>query len=94
MFQPPVNTVLEQWERGASYFIGEGSHPWEGRHLCSAVYMTERDYRFTPEEKVRIYGILMEQKALPHHPFEADPVHVCCEFERFLGNPAVWTVTS
>lgn len=95
------------------------------REEFGAVYMTERDYRFTPEEKVRIYGILMEQRALPCLPFEADhvsyldgckvyfknggwviarfsgtepllrifcemereadSVHVCSEFERFLG---------
>ena len=36
--------------------------------------LSERDYRFTPEEKERIHNILMVERKLPEMPFETDHV--------------------
>lgn len=44
------------------------------REEFGAIAMTERDYRFTPEEKTRIYNLLMERRVLPFLPFETDRV--------------------
>lgn len=38
------------------------------RSEYGAVFMEERDYRFTPERKEEIYRILMEEKLLPELP--------------------------
>lgn len=44
------------------------------RREYGAIHMAERDYRFTPEEKERIHGILMVKKELPELPFEVDHI--------------------
>ena len=44
------------------------------RKEYGAIHMEERDYRFTPEEKIRIHTILMEEKKLPEFPFAVDHV--------------------
>lgn len=44
------------------------------RDEFGAVFMTERDYRFTSEERKRICGVLMERKEPPRLPFETDHV--------------------
>lgn len=44
------------------------------RQEFGAIYMTERDYRFTPEEKDRIRRIVMEDRALPRLPFAVERV--------------------
>ncbi|GLC78030.1 phosphoglucomutase/phosphomannomutase family protein [Lacrimispora brassicae] len=44
------------------------------RREYGAIHMTERDYRFTTEEKERISRILMIDKKLPQMPFEIDKI--------------------
>lgn len=44
------------------------------RKEYGAIHMTERDYRFTPEEKERIHHILMEEKKMPGLSFEVDHI--------------------
>ena len=44
------------------------------REEFGTIYMTERDYRFTPEEKERIHRVIMIDRVLPQLPFEVDHV--------------------
>lgn len=46
----------------------------EIRRECGAIYMEERDYKFTHEKKVEMQTILMEEKQLPELPFEMERV--------------------
>ncbi len=41
---------------------------------CVAIYMEERDYKFSVEKKVRMQEILMEEKKVPGLPFEIDHI--------------------
>ena len=41
---------------------------------CGAIYMEERDYKFSVEKKVRMQEILMEEKKVPGLPFEIDHI--------------------
>ena len=41
---------------------------------CGSIYMEERDYRFTHEEKERMQQMLFEDRVLPNLPFEIDHV--------------------
>jgi len=41
---------------------------------CGAIYMEERDYKFSVEKKVRMQEILMEEKKVPELPFEIDHI--------------------
>lgn len=41
---------------------------------CGAIYMEERDYKFTREKKAELRRILLEEKLLPDLPFEVDKV--------------------
>ncbi len=44
------------------------------REEFGTIYMTERDYRFTPEEKERIQRIIMVDRVLPQLPFAVERV--------------------
>ena len=44
------------------------------RREYGAIHMTERDYRFTPEEKERIHHILMVERKLPDLRFEVERI--------------------
>lgn len=46
----------------------------EIREEYGAIYMEERDYKFTPERKAEIHKILMEDKLLPRLPYAIDKV--------------------
>lgn len=41
---------------------------------CGAIYMEERDYKFSQEKKIRMHEILMEEKKVPELPFEIDRI--------------------
>ena len=41
---------------------------------CGAIYMEERDYKFSQEKKVEMHKILMEEKKVPELPFEIDHI--------------------
>ncbi len=41
---------------------------------CGAIYMEERDYKFSQEKKVEMHKILMEEKKVPELPFEVDHI--------------------
>ena len=41
---------------------------------CGSIYMEERDYRFSPEKKIEVNKMLMEEKKLPEFPFEIEKV--------------------
>ncbi|WP_349947674.1 phosphoglucomutase/phosphomannomutase family protein [Lacrimispora sp. BS-2] len=44
------------------------------RREYGAIHMTERDYRFTAEEKERIHRILMIDRKIPQLPFEIEKI--------------------
>lgn len=46
----------------------------EIRRECGAIYMEERDYKFTHEKKAEMQEILMEEKRIPELPFEMERV--------------------
>ncbi|MCR5736561.1 MAG: phosphoglucomutase/phosphomannomutase family protein [Eubacterium sp.] len=41
---------------------------------CGSIYMEERDYRFSPQKKVEVNHVLMEEKKLPEFPYEIERV--------------------
>lgn len=41
---------------------------------CGAIYMEERDYKFSQEKKVEMHKILMEEKKVPEIPFDIDHI--------------------
>jgi len=41
---------------------------------CGAIYMEERDYKFSQEKKTAIQKLLMEEKKIPKLPFGIDKV--------------------
>lgn len=41
---------------------------------CGAIYMEERDYKFSQEKKVEMHKILMEERKVPEIPFEIERV--------------------
>lgn len=41
---------------------------------CGAIYMEERDYKFSQEKKDKMHKILMEEKKVPELPFEIERV--------------------
>lgn len=41
---------------------------------CGAIYMEERDYKFSQEKKVEMHKILMEEKKVPELAFEVDHI--------------------
>lgn len=41
---------------------------------CGAIYMEERDYKFSQEKKVEMHKILMEEKKVPELAFEIDHI--------------------
>lgn len=41
---------------------------------CGAIYMEERDYKFSQEKKEEMHKILMEEKKVPELPFEIERV--------------------
>ncbi len=46
----------------------------EIRQECGAIYMEERDYRFTPEKKAAMEQLLLKEKQIPKLPFAIDRV--------------------
>ncbi len=41
---------------------------------CGSIYMEERDYRFSPQKKIEVNQLLMEDKKLPEFPYEVERV--------------------
>lgn len=41
---------------------------------CGAIYMEERDYKFSQEKKVEMHKTLMEERKVPEIPFEIERV--------------------
>lgn len=46
----------------------------EIRRECGAIYMEERDYKFSPKKKEQMRILLMEERKIPELPFEIDRV--------------------
>ncbi len=59
---------------------------------CGAIYMEERDYKFSVEKKVRMQEILMEEKKVPGLPFEIDHISYMDGCKIYFKNGG-WAVT-
>ena len=46
----------------------------EIRRECGAIYMEERDYKFSPKKKEQMQALLMEEKRIPELPFEIERI--------------------
>lgn len=59
---------------------------------CGAIYMEERDYKFTQEKKEAMTKLLMEEKKIPELPFEIERISYMDGCKIYFANGG-WVVT-